>query len=101
MFLDFPGDSFLLTARGLCCSVLWNVAAWLLLLGSTGSRARGLSSYGVLATLVVAAPRFSCPKACGILVPQSGTEPESAALKGRIVTTGPLDKSLSGGRESV
>lgn len=66
-----------------------------------GSRACGLSSCGVLATLVVAAQRFSCHKACGILVPQSGIEPESAALKGSIVTTGPLDKSRSGGRESL
>ena len=65
MFLDFPGDSFLLTARGLCCSVLWSGAAWLLLLGSTGSRACRLSSCGVLATLVVAAPRLVVPRHVG------------------------------------
>ena len=30
---------------------------------------------------------FSCPSACGILVPQSGMEPKSPALEGRFLTT--------------
>ena len=36
--------------------------------------------------------RFSCSKACGILVPPPGMEPMSPALQG-ILTTGPPGKS--------
>ena len=32
--------------------------------------------------------RLSYSKACGILVPQSGTETESPALEGKLLTTG-------------
>ena len=42
----------------------------------------------------VVAHWLSCPKACGILVPQPGMEPESSALEGGFVTTGPSGKSL-------
>ena len=35
----------------------------------------------------------SCGKACGILVPQPGTEPASLALQGGLLTTGPPGKS--------
>ena len=35
---------------------------------------------------------LSCPKACGILVPQPGIEPTSPALEGRFPTTGPPGK---------
>ena len=34
-----------------------------------------------------------CPKACGILAPQPGTEPLSPALQGGFLTTGPPGKS--------
>ena len=34
------------------------------------------------------------PKACGILIPQPGTEPVSPALEGGFLTTGPPGKSL-------
>ena len=34
------------------------------------------------------------PTACGTLFPQSGIEPTSCALEGRVLTTGPLGKSL-------
>ena len=37
---------------------------------------------------------FSCPVACGILVPPPGIEPASPALEGRFLTTGPPGKSL-------
>ena len=37
--------------------------------------------------------RLSCHEVCGILVPQPGMEPLSAALEGRFLITGPLGKS--------
>ena len=42
---------------------------------------------------LVAMSGLSFPVACGILVPQSGTEPVSPALEGRFLTTGPPGKS--------
>ena len=42
---------------------------------------------------VVATHRFSCPTACGILVPRPGIKPMSPALAGRFPTTGPPGKS--------
>ena len=42
---------------------------------------------------VVEARGFSCPVPCGILVPQPGIEPESLALEGGFLTTGPPGKS--------
>ena len=36
---------------------------------------------------------FSCPAACGILVPQPGIELVSSVLAGKLFTTGPLGKS--------
>ena len=36
---------------------------------------------------------FSCPTACGILVPQPGIEPVSSVLAGELFTTGPPGKS--------
>ena len=36
---------------------------------------------------------LSFPTACGILVPQPGTEPSSPALEGGFLTTGPPGKS--------
>ena len=38
--------------------------------------------------------RFSFPKACEMLVAQSGIEPMSLALQGRFLTTGLPGKSL-------
>ena len=38
---------------------------------------------------------LSCPVACGILVPWPGIKPESPALGGGLLTTGPLGKSPS------
>ena len=35
---------------------------------------------------------FGC-KACGILVPLPGTEPISPAFEGKVLSTGPLEKS--------
>ena len=62
--------------------------------------ARGLSSCGTWtpehAGSVVAVHRLSCPTACGILVPRPGIEPESPALEGGFLTTGPPKKSLQG-----
>ena len=43
---------------------------------------------------VVAVCRLSCLVACGILVPRPGIEPESPALEGGFLTTGPPGKSL-------
>ena len=37
----------------------------------------------------------SCSTACGILVPQPGTEPASPTSQGRFLTTGPPGKSLN------
>ena len=34
-------------------------------------------------------------KACGILAPRPGVEPAPLALEGKVLTTGPLGKSLS------
>ena len=42
---------------------------------------------------VVTPHGFSCPKACGILVPQPGIEPMSPALQGESLTTAPPGKS--------
>ena len=42
---------------------------------------------------VVAALGFSCPAACGSLVPGPGIEPTSPALEGRFLTTGPRGNS--------
>ena len=42
---------------------------------------------------VVVLHRLSCPSACEILVPQTGIEPTSPALQGRLLTTGPPGKS--------
>ena len=47
---------------------------------------------GVGASLVVD-HRLSFPPACGILVPLLRIEPESPALEGRILTTGPSGTS--------
>ena len=57
---------------------------WLLLLQSTGFRAR---------TSVVAAHGLSCFTACRILVPRPGIKLMSPALAGRFSTTGPPGKS--------
>ena len=59
--------------------------------------ARGLlSSCGAWAPecvgSVAVAHRFSCPMACGILVPRPGIEPTSPALEGGFLTTGPPGK---------
>ena len=54
----------------------------------------GLSSRGSLAS-VVAPWGLHSSKARGTLVPQPGIEPESPALQGGFLTTGPLGKSLS------
>ena len=40
--------------------------------------------------------RLCCPLACGILVPQPGSEPETPALTGTFFTTGPPGKSQCG-----
>ena len=42
---------------------------------------------------VVVAHGLSCHAACGILVPRPGIEPESPALEGGFLTTGPPGKS--------
>ena len=43
---------------------------------------------------VVAASRFSCSKACGILVPHPGIEPMSPELEDVFITTGLPGNSL-------
>ena len=53
----------------------------------------GLSHHGSGYSLVVACG-FSCPVACGILVPRPGTEPISPA--GGFLTPGPSGKALGG-----
>ena len=42
---------------------------------------------------VVVSHGFSCPVACGILVPQPGIKPTSPPLEGKFLTTGPPGKS--------
>lgn len=46
------------------------------------------SSFSARASLD-AARGFSCPKACGILVPQPGIKPMAPALEGGLLNTGP------------
>ena len=46
------------------------------------------SSFSAQASLD-AARGFSCPRACGILVPQPGTKPMPPALEGGLLNTGP------------
>ena len=67
--------SSLVVARGLCS--LWHV----------GSLIEAANS-------VVVARGFSCPAACGILVPHPGIEPASPALEGGFFNTGPPGKYL-------
>ena len=47
--------------------------------------------------LVVVAQGFSCPLACGILLPRPRIEPMSPALAGGLLTTGPPGKFRQGG----
>ena len=58
-----------------------------------------IAVYGLLAVVyglsLAAAWGFSCPAACGILVPQLRIKPASPALEGRFLTNGPPGKSLS------
>ena len=57
-----------------CVCCVFIVVCETLLLRSTGSRAHGLQELWHMGSLVVACG-LSCPVACGILVPWSGTEP--------------------------
>ena len=45
---------------------------------------------------IVRTPRIGWPTACGILVPQPGTEPTSPTLESGFLTTGPPGKSPTG-----
>ena len=45
--------------------------------------------------IYLATSGVSCGKACGILVPQPGTEPASFTLQGGFLTTGPPGKSCT------
>ena len=62
------------SSQGLHCSI-WDPLLW----------HKGFS--------LVVALGLSCPVACGILVPQPGIEPVSAALEGGFLTTEPPLKS--------
>ena len=44
--------------------------------------------------LIVSTCRLSCPVVCGILVPWPEIKPASPALESRVITNGPLGKSL-------
>jgi len=61
-------------------SLRWPLSLW-----GTGSREGS----------VVVVHRFSCCKACGILLPQLGIEPVPPVLAGRFFTTGPAEKFYS------
>ena len=69
---------------GLTRPLLW---LWLLLLQSTASRVHGLNSCSTWASLVatlglsVTGPGFSCPRACGHLVPTQGSNQHSLHWK--------------------
>ena len=63
---------------------LWDLS---LLQASLVAELRLLSLIGV--------HRLSCPKLCGISIPQPGMEPTSPALEGGFSTTGPPGKSQS------
>ena len=65
----------LVVAHSLRCSM--QASLWLWLLGS-----------------VVAVNMLSCPSACGILVPNTGIEPESPALAGGFLNNGSPRKYL-------
>ena len=60
-------------------------------------RCAGSSSCGVRAPKcvgsVVVVHGLSCPATAGIIVPRPGIEPESPALEGGFLTTGPPGKS--------
>ena len=64
--------------KGLCCCREWA-------LEHMDSVIAALSSLVVVCV-------FTCPMACGILVPRPGIEPVSSALEGGFLTTGPPGK---------
>ena len=70
-----------------------NISLFTAVLGlSCSTRGWGGSSLWLVSSLV-GVQRLSCPRACGILLLWPGMEPMSPALKGRLLTTGPLGKS--------
>ena len=85
----FPfGETFLSTLNGIYLTVI--VLIYLAVSGlSCGMQNLSLWCSGS----AVEAQRLICPTTCGILVPQSGIKPESPALEGRFLTTGPSRKS--------
>ena len=85
--------SFFLISKYFGCtgSSLWCLDS---LVQSLGSRLPSLSTCGKQASLAVPCG-FSCPAGCGILVPWPGIEPESFALEGKFLTTGPPRKSYN------
>ena len=74
------------------------VVVWALECAGSVVAAHGLSSCGARAVecadSVAVVCRFSCPAACGILVPWSEIQPAFPALEGGFLTTGPPGKSL-------
>ena len=78
---------FLIYLFGCVGSWLWHTGSFLgdaqvsLVVGRVGS--------------VVGVSQLSCPNACGVPVPQPGTEFMFFALEGGFLTTGPPGKSLN------
>ena len=92
-WIFIAAQAFLQLRRAGSTLSLWCMSfssQWLLLLWSTGSGARGLSTCGsqALEHRLIVVHGLSCFKACGILVPRSRIEPMSPALQGRLLTTG-------------
>ena len=52
-----------------------------------------MAVHRLLSSSVVATLWFSCPEACGVLVPRPVIEPSSAALEGAFLTIGLPGKS--------
>ena len=62
--------------------------------GATGSKWNEVDRLICLGCLVLFFNLWPYPEACGILVLCPGIEPALPALEGRVLTTGPLGKSL-------
>ena len=100
LWADFLKVFLYLAASGLSgstCSlhrVLWELLLWCRLPFVVVQRLSSCSTWALEHEGSVAAElRLSYPEVCGILVPWPGIEPESLALQGRLLITGPPGKS--------
>ena len=77
------------------CGLLIAVASLVAEYGLLGALASGVAVHGLESTgRAVTVHGLTCPVVCGLVVPGPGVEPLSPTLAGRLLTTGPPEKSL-------